>query len=171
MLHQWSQQCGVYQDIICCKNTLYGFYRSYSLRIWFDAWDLQGCFHQLPPKERKSIIASSIGMPILGRRSNCTNYLVESKGEVLLVQRSHVNHQSLFGVYKLDLECQTLTKVDSLGDTSVLIDQYQSVSMSTQDLQNFEVNSIYFIEDSAENRRGVMYSFEDGKKSFLPEFY
>ncbi|GLT42091.1 hypothetical protein SLA2020_161110 [Shorea laevis] len=166
-----------YDDIICCKNQLYAI--RYSLNGVVETWDLQGC----RPK-KKFTIAANYPDIYEDEAGDCTlsSYLVESRGEILLVVRvieeeeflfNPAHRTKLFHAYKLDIKREKWVELKSLGDRSLFLGINHSASISTKDLQTCKPNSIYFTDDfwfqilhSPCGHDMGIYCLEDG--CFLP---
>ncbi|XP_020255576.1 F-box protein SKIP23-like [Asparagus officinalis] len=108
------------------------------------AFDLHCPFSPL----RKSLFAKSRG------GYSATRYLVDSSGVLLHVFRKSVfveekstDQTNLFEISSLDPETGTWIPVRSLGDRSLFIGSWCSVSLSAKGMSGLEENRVYFTDD------------------------
>lgn len=172
----WTELKGenlFYCDILGHKGRLYALSSSSIVEVW----DFQGSF---PTKVMKFDPSSQLCLDLdskkfLEDRYFVQSYLVESKGEFLLVARIvgyYVNSEGdlldegdlltdedshplvcpyrtmAFRVYKMDLRGKKWEKVESLGDRALFLGGNESMSFSSGVFQGCEGNSIYFTDDN-----------------------
>ncbi|GMN61464.1 hypothetical protein TIFTF001_030553 [Ficus carica] len=166
-----------YSDILCCNDWLYALSYSNSVEVW----DFKS--NSFPIKVA-SFVPCEVSVPSLtiGNYSTdkyfCKKYLVESKGEILLVTRFigyYVNvdgellddgdlltdentHPLIcpyrtveFCVHKMDLRGRRWVKVERLDDRAFFLGGNESLSFFTRDLAACKGNSIYFTDDNWED--------------------
>ena len=168
-----TPRSGPYCDIICYNNQLYALKDNGLV----EAWNFGGST-SFPTKImsfRPVIDVSNNKELFPPHKFSTQSYLVESRGQLLLVNRfigNFVNSKGVivdesylldtedkqplvcpyrtkvFHVYKLDFGRNRWEKVESLGDRVIFLGGNQSVSLSIRDVQGFESNTIYYTDDN-----------------------
>ncbi|CAN1184197.1 F-box protein KIB4 [Linum perenne] len=119
-------------DALCLDGSLYVLLRS---------GELYCC--DLETGEKKKLMCS---YEIAAKTNSRSNYLVELRGEILLVQRK-MDFSCGFDVYKLDRNVNQWVEVKELGDLAVLIGFGQPVSVLAESTElGIKRNCIYFLE-------------------------
>lgn len=163
---------GSYAHIMCRENYLFALSDVCSVEIW----DFRGL---VPVKKGKIEVSFSDKLMEFGEcfkdLYTCNLYLVESRGDLLLVKRiigefvredgevvteggllddevySHLVCPYMtkkFYVYKLDFGGKFFWgRIESLGDEALFLGVNQSESVSALDFQEIKGNSIYFTDD------------------------
>lgn len=161
-----------YSDIICYNNLLHALTDRGSVEVWD--------FRSRPPIKITNFGPSgstiNVDMENFPREKFSNQYyLVESSGDLLLVNRvfgNFVNSKGVaieeadlldtedthplvcpyrtkqFHVYKLDSIRNTWEKVESLPDRAMFLGGNHSLSLSIADLRGCESNTIYFTDDN-----------------------
>ncbi|XP_059458451.1 putative F-box protein At5g38270 [Corylus avellana] len=177
-----------YSDIICYNNQLYALTDSGSVQLWD--------FRSNPPKKIMNFRPSgqstvNVDMENFPQDKFSNRfYLVESSGDLLLVNRVFGNffnsegvaideaglldtedthplvcpyRTKQFHVYKLDSIRNTWEKVESLPDQTMFLGGNHSLSLSTWDLhEGCETNTIYFTDDNwAQMNEDYLYGGHD----------
>ncbi|KAJ7958909.1 F-box domain containing protein [Quillaja saponaria] len=171
--NRWTNLAGAkraYMDIIFCNVKLYALAVNGSVEVWDFRGNLPMKILDIEPsfaiEEEKNI-----NFPI--DKFSTQFYLVELKGEILLVKRIVGNFVNAgkavyetdlltdedtqplvcpyrtmhFNLYKLDFKRIKWEKLNSLNDQILFLGGNHSISMSAQDLPNFEANSIHFTDN------------------------
>ncbi|KAF3456765.1 hypothetical protein FNV43_RR01419 [Rhamnella rubrinervis] len=176
---QWTRPChSCYFDITCHNGRMYGLSKIYNVEVWD--------FHSyLPTKVVKVADLEWVtikAIKAMTKRNPLPNsvkltgitwkyYLVESLGELLIVNRFYRRSASLldtkttigFIICKVDLETELgLVTLENLPDRAVLVGDKEATSVSTRDCPELQENCVYFKDESL----GI-YSLKDDKISTI----
>ncbi|PQQ10486.1 F-box protein SKIP23 [Prunus yedoensis var. nudiflora] len=144
---------GGYCDIQLLNNGHYLFALSFDHSI--EVWDFGDTYNNHPAKILRFRPSIDIDRNVLSCMMSDTKWLLESMGELLLVEMEflgqHCRGAELFYVYKLNIAAKKWEKVGSLRDCALFLDSHGSaMSLSTAKLPELEENSIYFADSYQE---------------------
>lgn len=149
-----------YFDMICHNGWIYAITNP---RNTVDILDFDGLLHRTVALHARVVVPE--------RNQGCQvckmTYLVESLGEILVVERARALTPNCslrvigFMVYKLNFGEKTKTTLQTLSGRAILIGKDQAISVSTQDFPQIEGDSIYFLEDGCDHMR--VYNLKEEK--------
>ncbi|ONI30043.1 hypothetical protein PRUPE_1G227900 [Prunus persica] len=145
-----------YFDILLRNNGhLFALSIDYSIQVW----DFGDTYNNNNPTKIMHFRPSMARNGIHGTMMGDKKWLVESMGELLLVEREwlgdNIRGTEKFDVYKLNIAAKTWEKVECLRNCALFLAKNQpAMSLSTQKLPRLKENSIYFADEYHEYSHG-----------------